>query len=603
MISIKNKADCCGCNACGDACPRGAISFFTDGEGFWYPEVNKDLCVDCGICEKVCPCINECHSRKINKNIPDCFAVEHKSIDVVFQSTSGGAFSALADVVYAENGYVGGAIHNDDFSVSHFLSHNRDDLLKLRRSKDLQSNAEGFYINVRKALETGRKVLVCGVPCQIAGLINFLNQDYENLITVDLICAGVNSPLVWRKYLDYIEEINCSKIIWTENKSKEYGWNNLTQKFVFDNGGEYFDTRKTSLFTQGYIESHLYCRPSCYECKFKGFPRVADITIGDYWGINKFSNKHKSDMGTNLVLINSQKGEAFFSKAKRRVNYESTPLDWALPGNPSLMKSISVLSDKREEFFADLHNIRFDRVVEKYSIKKLSRTKQWLKKKFIFLLHILKTTRLCPCALYQTIKYSGINNLLHERGIICSKNCHINVDISSHLEFDGVLTFGRKDKFPHSNQESRLFLGKNALLKICGDFEIDADCEVIVFEDAELIIHGGKIGVSDANSGLTIVCGQKIEIMEDVGIGRKVTIRDTNGGGHYINTAGYRPSRPVIIGEKTWLCEGCTVMPGAKIGRGVIVSGFSVVTKSIPDHTLVSGIPAEVVQEKVLWKL
>lgn len=602
MISIKNKADCCGCNACGDACPKGAISYTVDSEGFWYPETNKELCVDCGICEKICPCIAECNSKKTNKTEPECYAAEHKSIEVIFQSTTGGMFSALADVVYAEKGYVGGAIHNNDFSVSHFLSHSREDLVKLRRSKDLQSNAEGFYKDVKNALDTGNKVLVCGVPCQIAGLLNYLKKDYENLITIDLICAGVNSPLVWRKYLDYIEEINGSRIVWTENKSKEYGWKNLTQKFVFEDGNEYFDTRKTSLFTQGYIESHLYCRPSCYECKFKGFPRVADITIGDYWGISNFSKDHESDMGTNLVLINSQKGEEFFAKAKKRVNYEKTPLDWALLGNPALLKPISILSDKRETFFEDLRNNRFDKVVEKYTVNKRNKTKQWLKKKIKFTLRVIKTTGLHPGALYHTIRYSGIKNLWHERGIICSKNCHINVDKTAHMEFEGILTFGRKDKFPRSNQEARLFLGKNASLKVLGNFEMDSDCEVIVFEGAELIIHGGKIGASDANSGLTIVCGQKIEIMEDVGIGRKVTIRDTNGASHFMNTTGYRPSRPVIIGEKAWLCEGCTIMPGVKIGRGVIVGGCSMVTKSIPDHAMASGIPAEVVQKKVLWK-
>lgn len=602
MISIKEKAECCGCNACGDACPQGAISYTVDNEGFWYPKVNKEMCVDCGLCDKVCPCINECSSKKKNKTEPDCYAAEHRSIEVIFQSTTGGMFSALADVIYAEKGYVGGAIHNQDFSVSHFLSHSREDLAKLRRSKDLQSNAEGFYKDVKNALVTGNKVLVCGVPCQIAGLLNFLQKDYENLITVDLICAGVNSPLVWRKYLDYIEEIKGSKIVWTENKSKEYGWKNLTQKFVFEDGNEFFDTRKTSLFTQGYIESHLYCRPSCYECKFKGFPRVADITIGDYWGISNYSRDHESDMGTNLVLVNSQKGEFFFAKAKRRVNYEKTPLDWALPGNPALLKSISILSDRRNEFFEDLRNNRFDKVVEKYTVNKGNKAKQWLKKKIKFALRIIKTTRLHPRALYDTIRYSGIKNLWNERGIICSKNSHLNIDKTAHMEFEGVLTFGRKDKFPRSNQESKLFLGKNASLKILGNFEMDADCEVIIFEDAELIIHGGKIGASDANSGLTIVCGQKIEIMEDVGIGRNVTIRDTNGASHYMNTTGYRPSRPVIIGEKAWLCEGCTIMPGVKIGRGVIVGGCSMVTKSITDHAMASGIPAEVVQEKVLWK-
>ena len=143
-------------------------------------------------------------------------------------------FSAIADVVYRQHGYVGGAIHNEDMSVSQFISNDRHDLIKLRRSKDLQSNAEGFYCKVKTLLNNGEKVLVCGVPCQMAGLRAYLGKEYENLLIVDLICLGVNSPKVWRKYIDSIEEKYGSKVIYTENKSKEYGWRNLTQKFVFE---------------------------------------------------------------------------------------------------------------------------------------------------------------------------------------------------------------------------------------------------------------------------------------------------------------------------------------------------------------------------------
>lgn len=605
MIDIKRKEDCCGCNACGDICPKDAISYHTDNEGFWYPQIDKSKCINCGLCNKVCPIETECKSRKNNISKPECYATEHKSIEVIFNSTTGGMFTALAECMYAQKGYVGGAIHNDDFSVSHFISNNRNDLLKLRRSKDLQSNAEGFHKKVKTLLDQGEKVLACGVPCQIAGLLNYLGKDYENLITVDLICAGVNSPKVWRKYLDYIEDMNGSKIIWTENKSKEYGWNKLTQKFVFENGEEYFDTDKTSLFTHGYIVSHLYCRPSCYECNFKGFPRIADITIGDFWGITKHTNNHSSNMGTNLVMINSDKGKTYFDKIKKRVNYEQTPIEWAISGNPALLNSISKLSDKREAFFHDLDKMPFDELIKEFEPHKQSWLKlrlKLLKSRLKFILYVLKVTRMHPKALYQTIKYSGFRNLFHNKGIICGTNCHINIAKSAKIKVEGLLTLGRKDKFPKSKAESKLFLGENASLNILGEFKIDADCEIVVFSNAELTIHGSKLAYSDANAGLRIVCGEKIELMHDVGIGRNVMIRDTNGD-HYMNTTGYRPTRPVIIGEKAWLCESCTIMPGVKIGRGGIVGACSMVTKSVPTHALVSGSPAEVVQENVLWKL
>lgn len=605
MIEIKRKEECCGCNACGDVCPQNAISFTLDNEGFWYPVVNHEKCINCGLCDRVCPIKTECKSKKNNILKPKCYAAEHKSIEVIFNSTTAGMFSALAEGMYSQKGYVGGAIHNEDFSVSHFISNDRNDLQQLRRSKDLQSNAEGFYKKVKSLLDAGEKVLVCGVPCQIAGLLNFVGKDYENLITVDLICAGVNSPKVWRRYLDYIEKLNGSNIVYTENKSKEYGWNRLTQKFVFENGEEYFDTDKTSLFIHGYIVSHLYCRPSCYECNFKGFPRMADITIGDFWGITKYSKKHNSNMGTNLVLINSQKGEEYFDKIKKRVNVEETPIEWALSGNPALMKSISQLSDKRAEFFDDIDKIPFDELVKKYEPFNQSTIRLKLrniKTSLRFFKHVIKTTRLHPVALYQTLKYSGLKNLFHQKGIICGTNCHISVAKSASIKIDGLLTIGRKDKFPKSRLETRIFIGENAKFNILGEFKVDADCEIVVFRDAELTIHGSKLSYSDANSGLRIICGEKIELMHDVGIGRNVVIRDTNGD-HYMNTAGYRPTRSVLIGEKAWLCEACTIMPGVKIGRGGIVGAHSVVTKSVPAHALVSGSPATVVQENVLWKL
>lgn len=602
MINIVEKAKCSGCNACGDICPAGAISFVSDNEGFLYPEVDSSKCADCGLCDKICPNLNALASKNTNSDAPECYAASHKSTEVVFNSSSGGLFSALAEVTYSENGYVGGAVHTDDFYVSQFISDDKNDLIRLRRSKDLQSNAEGFYKETKRILDERHKVMVCGVPCQIAGLLNYLQKDYENLITVDLICAGVNSPKVWRKYLDYIEEINGSKIISTENKSKEFGWKNLTQKFEFENNEVYFDTVRTSPFVKGFVNSHLYCRPSCYECRFKGFPRIADITIGDYWGIEKHSGSHNSDMGTSVVFINSEAGKEYFEKAKKRINCEKTPLEWAVEGNPRLMSSLNKLSGRREEFFNDLDSMRFDAVVDKYS-DGIIRPESAAKNKLRMIKKLFKVTRGNPSAVFKSLRLSGLGNLLNGKGIICGSNCHVRIDRTAKIELEGILVLGRKEKFPRSKEESHLFVGKNATLRILGNFDIDSGCEVEVFDGAELIIHGAKHGYSDANTGLTLICGQRIEIMSDAGIGRHVTVRDTNGQDHYINTAGYKTSRPVVIGQKAWLCESCTIMPGVKIGNGAIVGACSLVTKSVPDHAMVLGNPAAVVQEDVIFKL
>ena len=186
MIKISDKTNCCGCNACGDVCPKGSITFKTDLEGFWYPEVDKDKCVDCGLCEKVCPIIQADSLKKNDFDKPKCFAAQNKNLESLFNSTSGSAFAGFAEKVYKDSGYVGGAVFNEDYSVKQFISNDKADLERLRNTKYVQSNSEGFYSEVQRILKEGNKVLVCGLPCQMAALRSFLRKDYENLIIIDI---------------------------------------------------------------------------------------------------------------------------------------------------------------------------------------------------------------------------------------------------------------------------------------------------------------------------------------------------------------------------------------------------------------------------------
>ena len=309
MIDIKRKEDCCGCNACGDACPKGCITFKEDIEGFSYPVVDKETCIDCHLCEKACPIINV-EKLKINDfEQPECHAAVSKNIMTRFASTSGGMFSVLALQMYKQGGYVGGAIFDEGWMVSQLISNDKSDLEKIRGSKLHQSNSQGFYEKVRDLLKAGEKVLVCGIPCQMAALRSFLKKDYENLIIVDLICRGINSPKVFSKWLSFLEDEYGAKVQHFRVKSKELGWRKLTTKVVFENGKVLYDTCDTNYFTVGYLSTGVYCRPSCYECKFKGFPRIADITIGDFWGAgNTIGEEMDGDIGTSVVLLNNEKG-------------------------------------------------------------------------------------------------------------------------------------------------------------------------------------------------------------------------------------------------------------------------------------------------------
>lgn len=609
MINIENKAQCCGCNACGDICPKNAITYQTDNEGIWYPVVDKDKCVDCGLCEKVCPVI---HSDELKKNTLKqsvCYAAEHKNMEVIFDSTSGGLFSALADIMYKKGGYVGGAIFNDDLTVSHYVSNNKKDLPKIRSSKYLQSNAEGFYKKIKELLVSGEKVLVCGAPCQMAAMRAYLGKEYDNLIIADFICLGMNSPKVWRKYLDSFEERYGSHVVYAKAKSKEFGWRNLTQKVVLADGREVFETREVSKFTKGYIGTHLYVRPSCYECQFKGFPRMADITLADYWGIENYNQDMEKNIGTSLVMVNSKKGVEYFEEVKKRINFINMPFESILNGNKALRYPITKPSTSREEFFSDLDKLPFGEVIDKYSMMQPMGLKARIKNiirpwwnKARLVKRILYVTRCSPKALFQTVYYSGLRNLYNGKGIIVADNCVINISKTGKLEFEGLLIFGHSGHFPGSKLESRLLVTEGSTLTILGDTHLSYGADIEVLKGGHLIFHGKKdLHISGANIGCTIICGDKIEIGEDVEIGRNVTIRDNNGG-HYINRQGYKNTRPVIIGKKAWLCESCTIMPGVRIGDSAIVGAKSFVIMPVPAHTMVSGHPAKVVDRDIQWK-
>ena len=606
MIEIKNKVDCCGCNACGDACAHGAITFKTDIEGFWYPEVDKAKCVDCGLCEKVCPIINIKELKKNDLPQSICYAAEHKNMEVVFDSTSGGLFSALADIMYKSEGYVGGAVFNEDFSVRQYISNNKEDLIRIRSSKYLQSSLEGFFKQVRELVRKGENVLVCGSPCQMAALRAFLRKDYDNLIIADYICRGINSPKVWRKYLDSFEERYGSKVVYCKAKSKEYGWRNLTQKVILENGKHVYETKDQSNYTKGYLQTGVYCRPSCYDCKFKGYPRMSDITLADFWGIEKVNNSMEKNLGTSLVMVNSKKGVAYFEKVKKRINYVEVPFKSIESGNPSLNKPLTSAKVDRKQFFEDLDKMTFLQIAEKYilSNKNNKSTKSKIKdilKKIKGVLkygrRVLRTTQYSPKALYQFFKYNTIREIISGDVLIPTPYCIITIAKSAKVNKKGITVLGNKMKFHKSKLETRLLVEANATLNLGPNTNISYGADVEVFQNATLTFkgHGGS------NIGLTVICGNHIEFGDGVMMGRHVTVRDNNGS-HYINRQGYKNSMPVIIGDKAWLCESCTIMNGVKVGDGAIVGAKAFVISKVPAHSMVSGHPAQVVDEDVLWK-
>lgn len=602
MIDSLKKTECTGCNACVDICPPKAISLDTDTEGFWYPTINYNTCTECELCDQICPVLNIDKIKKNDFKKPLCYAAIHNKLEVRFDSTSGGLFSALAEATYAVGGYVGGAIYNKDFSVSHYLSNNTQDIVKLRSSKYLQSDASNLYSNIKKLLKTDQTILVCGTPCQIAGVKSYVGKNTKNLITVDFICRGVNSPKMFRKYLDWIETKNNSKVETVKFKNKEYGWRNLTTKLTFENGKSYYDTKDKSLFMQSYLRENAFCRPSCYECKFKGFPRIADITLGDFWGIEKYHPQLDNDLGTSMILLNSQKGIDYFNQIRNKITYKELDLKYVFKGNVSLEKSIP-LPKTRQNWFREIDNLNFEQIVKRNLKKRKKiikiRIYQFLKTLWL----IQKITRFNPYTVYQFIIYNYIKKKICIRK---SKNSFflptpksiIEIHKGAKLDVSGIFVFGKK-KIKKSKLESRMLIEKNGKMIIKDSFSLGYGANIEIFKNAELIISGGYGAYTNINT--TIICSDKIEIGEGLRCGRNVTIRDNNGG-HYISKDGYKNSQPIVIGNKVWLGEGCLIMPGVTIGDGAIIAAKSIVTKNVPPHSIVKGHPARVTDTNIFWK-
>ena len=219
MINISDKRNCCGCTACSQVCPKSCITMQIDEEGFKYPQVDANLCVDCGLCEKVCPYLN---SYPIPEEKPASFACKTKDDDLRGKSSSGGLFSVLATKIIQENGVVFGARFNEDWDVYHDYTETEAGLAEFRGSKYVQSDMGDCFAQVKNFLKTGRKVLFTGTPCQVAGLNHFIQKKFENLYTVDFVCHCVPSPKVWKSYLKEVR--GNATITHISFRDKSEGW-------------------------------------------------------------------------------------------------------------------------------------------------------------------------------------------------------------------------------------------------------------------------------------------------------------------------------------------------------------------------------------------
>ena len=372
MINILNKKDCCGCNACVQRCPKQCITMQADNEGFLYPIVDTTTCIDCGLCEKVCPVINQAEPQEPLK----VYAAYNKNEDIRMQSSSGGIFTLLAEETIKKGGVVFGVKFNKDWMPEFGYTETLEGLFTFRGSKYVQAIVGGAYKQAEEFLKAGRDVLFGGTPCQIAGLKRYLRKEYEKLLTVDIICHGVPSPKVWNMYL----KETCSRLLETRTdgknpvvsaigrepkscieaisfRSKITGWKKysflLKLNFpTFDgkNTGVFAETLDKNAFMRAFL-SDTILRPSCYACPAKQGKSHSDITIADFWGIDRIDPTFDDDKGCCAILINSPKGQIIYPATQ--TNSKEKSLDEVITNNSAYYRSCKP-HPNRKRFFKGL---------------------------------------------------------------------------------------------------------------------------------------------------------------------------------------------------------------------------------------------------------
>lgn len=422
MISINEKEHCCGCYSCMLRCPKQCITMREDEEGFLYPQVDEQKCIDCGVCEKVCPVINQSAEREPL----EVLAAKNPDEKVRKESSSGGIFTMLAESVIDEGGVVFGACFDEHWQVVHQSAETKADLAKFRGSKYVQSKVMNTYREVETQLKAGRKVLYSGTPCQIAGLKRFLRKDYENLLTVDFICHGVPSPGVFRTYLrDELKRktarqgggrntvllpciplvtesdgIDCKglKINSISFRDKRNGWKKFGFALALSEAtaeGENsvllsYSPLNKNLFLRGFLRD-LYLRPSCYACPTKHLKSGSDITLGDWWGINALKPELDDDRGVSAVTVNTEKGRTALHSLKAELHAMS--YEDLVKYNPALVISAAV-PENRSAFFAQ------DGMTFEEKIEMLARIPFSLKRAIKDVLR-----KVLPTSLIKSLKY------------------------------------------------------------------------------------------------------------------------------------------------------------------------------------------------------
>ena len=335
----------------------------SDERGFFYPQINHQLCTQCGACDKVC---ERRMVKKVEETFPLAYGAYAKDLTLRMESSSGGVFSILAENVLRADGVViGAAMSKDCYHVEHIIVTNKEQLGMLRGSKYVQSRVNGLYTKVREYLATGRKVLFSGTPCQVDGLKAYLNKEYDNLLCVDIICHGVPSELIWQKYCREIETSTGKKITAINFRHKKYSWERLRSSINSDNNNNIYSAKSQDPYLRLFLQNYGL-RPSCYYCQHKGLNRNSDITLADFWGIGKIIPSFSDGKGVSLILCQSRKGEDAISSISDKLVIKDTNAAKAIDGNISGLEA-GECPKQAEQFWLDSNEMSVKELANKYA--------------------------------------------------------------------------------------------------------------------------------------------------------------------------------------------------------------------------------------------
>jgi coenzyme F420-reducing hydrogenase beta subunit len=365
-LDSKNEEMCCGCKACEQVCPTDCISMIEDKKGFNYPFKNQEKCIECGLCEKVCPFVQK---KKIDINfngLPKAYYAANKNVDTLMASVSGGVFTSVIVTYCKEDFAIFGVQFDDRFKVIHSYSESIEEAKKYRKSKYVQSDINNSFKQAETFLKEGKKALFTGTPCQVAGLRLFLRKEYENLFCLDLVCHGVPSQNIFDKYIKYIEEKYKGKITDFTFRHKVLNkngkWNSKNIK-VKVNNKDIIHKPNEDLYLKGF-HGELFYRPSCYNCQYANPDRISDITMADFWGVEKLIPEDDVHKGISVILVNTPKGQEVLKGLTETMNIKEVSLDFVIESNAQLNRPAKKHL-KYEEFFKHINSERFDDVVNK----------------------------------------------------------------------------------------------------------------------------------------------------------------------------------------------------------------------------------------------